>query len=234
MRRVTLAAAVLLTAGTLACNRETVTEKVSDEAADQLQERNRDQADLEKRAADLELKWNEMQARVQDKNRAPTTALRNEIAEDVTAVREAVAKLKTTTPDNWWERQEEAARQTVDDIEADVRRFSSRPIPPVEPSAAPVGTASRFDQQRAELVDRARARLDAFEAQLKDVKVKGAMATELDDTRARIEKARDDLDRLRSVEPGDWWDISEKRVSEYIDRVNDSIGRLDNDKAPAR
>ena len=149
------------------------------------QTRNRAQAELEKRVADLELRWTEMESKVQEKNRTPTVALRDEVKEDVAAVREAVANLKTTTPDNWWERHEAATGRTLDDIEADVRRFvPNARAPREEPKAAPIGTASRIDQRRAEFVDRARARIDALESQLKDAKASGARKTE-SKTRAR-------------------------------------------------
>jgi hypothetical protein len=173
-----------------------------------------------------------MESKVQEKGRAPTAGLRDEVKADVTAAREAVANLKTTTPDNWWDRQEKATARALDDIETDVRRFvPNARAAREEPNAAPVGTASSFDQRRAEFVDRARARLDALESQLKDVKTSGPSETELADTRARIDKLQDDLDRLKTVDAKDWWDLSEERVSEYIDRVEHSIGRLDNDKA---
>jgi hypothetical protein len=56
--------------------------------------------------------------------------------------------------------------------------------------------------------------------------------TEREDTKARIDKLQEDLDELRGVNPDAWWDVSSKRVGEYIDRVEESIKRLDNDKAP--
>lgn len=237
MKLVRLTTAALLSVGmtSIACNRtETATEQVQEQATDQFQERIQDQAELEKRVADLDLRWNEMQAKVVDKNRQPTAALHDEVAEDVAAARMAVANLKTTTPDNWWERQEEATTRTLDDIEADVKRFNTRIVSAEVPAAnTPVGTTSSFDQQRAQFIDRARARADAFEAALKDVKRDGRLETELEDTRARIDKLQDDLDRLRTVDANAWWETSEKRVGEYIDRVEESIGRLDNDKAAA-
>ena len=70
-----------------------------------------------------------------------------------------------------------------------------------------------------------------MEERLKDVKADGPQETELEDTRARIDKLQDDLDRLRNVSPEEWWDVSTARVREYIDRVERSIGRLDNDEA---
>jgi DNA repair exonuclease SbcCD ATPase subunit len=216
-----------------ACSRQqSATEQVRNQAAEVAQTRDHDQAELEKRVAELERRWSQMESKVREKSRTPTAALQGEVKEDVAAARQAVTNLKTTTPDNWWERHETATARTLDDIEADVRRFvPNTRAPREEPNAAPIGTASSFDQRRAEFVDRARARIDALESQLKDVKASGARETELEDTRARIDKLQDDLDRLKTVDAKDWWDLSEKRVSEYIDRVERSIGRLDNDKA---
>jgi len=48
---------------------------------------------------------------------------------------------------------------------------------------------------------------------------------------ARIDKLQDDLDRLPSVSADEWWDVSAALVRGYIDRVERSIGRLDNDKS---
>jgi aspartate aminotransferase-like enzyme len=172
-----------------------------------------------------------MQAKVQEKNRTPTVALRAEVKEDVAAVRQAVANLETTTAENWWERHQQATERTVDDIEADVRHF----VPKLKADGnvarpAPVGTSASFEARRDDFVDRVRTQVDAWEDQLKAINAAGARKTELDDTRARIDKLQDDLDRLRTVDADDWWDVSRKRVSEYIDRLETSIGRLDNDK----
>ena len=80
-------------------------------------------------------------------------------------------------------------------------------------------------------VSRLRARVDAMEEQLDRMKAKGALETELQDTRARIDKLQEDLDNLRNVSPDDWWDVSSERVTQYIDRVQESIKRLDDNKA---
>ena len=69
-----------------------------------------------------------------------------------------------------------------------------------------------------------------MEQQLKNVKARNAAETELEDTRARVNKLKEDVDRLASASADDWWDISSKRVSEYIDRLERSVERLDNDK----
>lgn len=224
---VALVAAITVTS----CNRPEPAreEQAEATATDEVQERARDTAELDKRAAELERRLAEMQAEVKEENRAPTAALKQEVQEDVANVRDAVANLKTTTPDNWWERHEKATEQTLEDIEADVQRFAKgkAPEPTVKPE--PVGTTAGFEERRTQFVAAVRARVDAMEERLKDVKADGARQTELEDTRARIDKLQDDLDRLRTVSADEWWDVSTERVEEYIDRVERSIGRLNDD-----
>jgi len=201
-------------------------------AAQELQRKRADDgARLDKRVADLERRWSEMETTLAKGSAAPTAALRSEVTEDIKNVHQAVADLKTTTPENWWERHERAMERTAGDIEEDVRRLakgSNRAVTakPVEPpdSAAP------FTSRRDRFVTRLAARVDAMEAQLKDVHVRDAQKTELQDTRSRVDKLKDDVARLRNASADDWWDISVKRVGEYIDRVDDSIGRLDDNK----
>jgi hypothetical protein len=65
---------------------------------------------------------------------------------------------------------------------------------------------------------------------LDDVKAKGAQQTELEDTRARLKKLSGDIDRLRSADADDWWDVTKSRVTEYVDRVDASVKRLDDNK----
>ncbi len=63
------------------------------------------------------------------------------------------------------------------------------------------------------------------------VKARGAQETEIEDTRARVKKLGDDVDRLRSASADDWWDVTKARVSEYVDRVEASVKRLDDNKS---
>jgi predicted nucleic acid-binding Zn-ribbon protein len=233
MRKAKAIAAVALAAALLApaCNRAQPAEERGETAEDRaVRERNDDVAELDKRTADIERKWSEMQAEVKEENRAPTAALRDEVREDVANVKDAVAGLKTTTAENWWERHERATERTLEDVEADVQRVAKGAVASAQAAKPePVGTGG-FEERRNAWVANAHARLDAMEDRLENVKVDGALETELQDTRARIDKLQDDLDRLRSVSADEWWDVSEARVREYIDRVDRSIGRLDNDK----
>jgi chromosome segregation ATPase len=140
--------------------------------------------------------------------------------------------LKTTTEENWWERHERALERSVSDVQADVQRLTKQKTMP-EPleKAEPVGTAAGFAERRDAFVSRLRARVDAMAEQLAKTKAQGALETELQDTKARIDKLQDDLDELRKVSPDAWWDVSSERVGQYIERVEQSIKRLDDNKA---
>lgn len=234
VRATTTAAVFAVVTALSACNRPA---PATDNAApgttaEAVRDQQGDAAELEKRAIDLEQRWANMEAKVKEKNRTPTAAIRGEVKEDVANVRQAIENLKTTSPDNWWDRHTEATERTADDIEADVLRFSKgKKVSEGVIKPEPVGTSAGFEERRNQFVSRLRARIDALEEGLTNVKVDGPLETELEDTRARIDKLQDDLDRLRTVSSNDWWDVSSKRVGEYIDRVERSISRLDDDKA---
>jgi hypothetical protein len=201
-------------------------------AAENARKRTEAGAELEKRAADLDRRWTEMEGKLASKTVKATAGLTAEVKEDVQNVRQAIADLKTTTPENWWERHERAMERTADDIEADVRRFvKGKAAAARAPAPETAASAGPFDSRRDRFVTAMRSRVESMEAELKDVRVKGTQDTELEDTRARLNKLKDDVDRLRKASAEDWWDISAKRVSEYIDRVEDSIRRLDDNKA---
>ena len=198
-------------------------------AAELQRKHNEEAAQLEKRAADLERRWTEMTAKVKEKAAKPTAGLRAEVQEDITSLRDAVADLKTTTVDNWWERHERAMERAAGDVEEDVRRFAkTKPAAPAQPETA--ANAGPFESRRDQFVTRLRARVDSMEEQLKNVRAQAAVETELEDTRARVNKLKEDVGRLGRASAEDWWDISSKRVSEYIERVERSVERLDNDK----
>jgi hypothetical protein len=72
-----------------------------------------------------------------------------------------------------------------------------------------------------------RTRVDAMKQALDNVKASGPKETEVEDIRARINKLSDDVDRLKSASPDDWWDVTKARVTEYVDRIDRSVNRLD-------
>jgi pilus assembly protein Flp/PilA len=146
-------------------------------------------------------------------------------------VKQAVNDLRTTTPENWWNRHEQAMRRTADDVEADVAKLAGhvKPVAPKTTEEAHGETVSTapFTSQRDEFVASMRARVDAMKQALDNVKASGPKQTEVDDVRARINKLSDDIDRLKSASPDDWWDVSKARVTEYVDRIDRSLNRLD-------
>lgn len=231
-------ALVLALAAAGACNRDPAPETEVgdgvaadiDRAAELQRERDEEIADLQERVAELEREYAEESQEVARGEAAATAGLREELKEDITNVRQAVSDLSTTTPENWWERHEQALKQTLDDVEADVKRLAGK-LPPAKPQpTATTGvtpSAEPFTSTRDAMVAELRARVDAMEQALENVKASGTRETEVEDTRARVRKLGEDLDRLRSASADDWWDVTRARVTDYLDRVENSIDRLD-------
>ena len=223
-----VALAAALTAS--ACNRTEPAETARDEAADIREKQQEEIAELEKKVAELDSKWNAKQAEMAKETNKATAALQAEVKEDLTNAREAVADLKSTTAANWWERHERTMERTANDVEQDVRRFARRWTAPELEAEGTGGAADGWEVRRERLARRLGARIDAMEEALKDIDLRGAAETEVEDTRARLKKMREDADRLHNASEEDWWDITKDRVNDYIERVDRSISRLDDDK----
>jgi hypothetical protein len=204
----------------------------ADRTVEKQRDREQDISRLEARVAEIERDYAEASQKVATGDRTATTGLREEVKEDVANVKKAVTDLKTTTPENWWDRNEQVMKQTADDIEADVARLAGRVTSPHTASTKTAEGASTepFTSRRDKFLADLRARADAMERALDDVKAKGAQQTELEDTRARLKKLSGDIDRLRSADADDWWDVTKSRVTEYVDRVDASVKRLDDNK----
>ena len=203
----------------------------TDEAAQRQQERAEEISRLDKRVVEIEREYSEATQKVAADHKTPAPGLREELKEDVSNVKQAVNDLRTTTPENWWTRHEVAMRRTADDIEADVSRLAGK-VAPAAPSKTEdahgetVSTAP-FTSLRDEFVTNLRARVDAMKQALDNVKARGTKETDVEDLRARINKLGDDVDRLKSASPDDWWDVTKARVTEYVDRIDRSVNRLD-------
>jgi archaellum component FlaC len=203
----------------------------ADVAAERQQERNEEIARLDQRVAEIEREYSEANQKVVTEKKTPTAGLREELKEDVSNVKQAVNDLRTTTPDNWWDRHEEAMKRTADDIEADVSRLAGK-VMPARPSTTTDADGERvstepFSSRRDAFVAQVRVRLDAMKQQLDNIKPSGAQKTEVEDVRARLNKLGDDVDRLKSASADDWWDVTKARVTEYVDRIDRSVNRLD-------
>ena len=138
-------------------------ESAAEKAAAELdRKRNDESAQLEKRVADVERRWTEMQTKVAEKKVAPTSGLRSEIQEDIKNVREAVADLKTTNSRTGGTATNAPWNARLDDIEEDVRRFAKSKQPAAgtavrhsgdprslriatRPIRQPMASESRFD-----------------------------------------------------------------------------------------
>lgn len=237
-RHLSLMAALALVFATSACNRgasetrkETVNRdaKVADTSAAVEKKRNDEIASLNDRVAKIEREYTEKSAAVASGKRTPTASLHEEVKEDVTNVKQAVEKLSTTNADNWWEREEAAMRANIDDVAADVKRLAGT-APATHETPAETTATAPFTSRRDAFVADMKGRLDALDKTLDTVKAKGARETELKDTRARVKKIGDDLDKLARASADDWWDVSRARVSDYLDRVEASVKRLDDNK----
>jgi hypothetical protein len=236
-----MGAAVALALAAGACNRDATDtrndavkadEKVADEAAAIEKERRDDLANFTERAAQLERDYADKAAVLAAGKRSATPSLREEVQEDVNNVKQAVANLGTTTAENWWTREEDAMRATFDDVAADAKRFGASVKDAATAAPGETPATAPFTSRRDSFVAAMKGRVDALDRALENVKAKGARETELNDTRDRVKKIAADLDRLAAATADDWWDVSRDRVREYLDRVETSIKRLDDNKQP--
>lgn len=223
-----------------ACNRRgesrdaAVRDDAATTAADATQrqeQRNEEISRLDQRVAEIEREYAEASQKVVADKKTPTAGLREELKEDVGNVKQAVNDLRTTTPENWWTRHEEAMKRTADDVEADVSRLAGK-VTPAQPSTTrdadgEAVSTEPFTSRRDKFVADMRARVDAMKQSLDNVNARGPRETEVEDVRARLNKLSEDIDRLKSASPDDWWDVSKARVTEYVDRIDRSVNRLD-------
>ena len=230
MNRMHIAGVLLSVAalGTSACNRpaEQPAEQSEPSAVERQREQQQEEATrLDQRLDELERDWTTAQAELKDDADAATTAVKAEIQEDLKNARTAIDELETTTAANWWDRHERVIERTAEDVEQDVKRFARR----WTPATAEVGTTgadSAWEARRDQLVQRLDARVEAMERALEDIDLRGAQEREVEDTRARVKKMKEDADELRRASEDDWWEITRARVSEYIDRLDASIDRV--------
>ncbi len=229
---------VTLVAG--ACSRDVAETRDStirtepDRSAELQQKRNDDISKLDNRVVEIERDYAKANEKVVSGERTATAGLREELKEDVANVKKAVGDLRTTTPENWWDRHEQAMKRTADDVESDVQRLAGKTSPKQPTSTSDASgekvSTEPFTSRRDRFVSELRARVDAMERALDGLKGGGATETEIEDVRARVKKLGDDVDKLRSASADDWWDVTRTRVSEYVDRVGRSVKRLDDNR----
>lgn len=222
----------------------------ADRIAEAQRDRENDIAKLDERVVRLQRDYEDRRAaRPRGTSGSNATARMNDaVRDDVSAAKKAVDDLRTTTADNWWDREERALKDAADEVDSDVRRFATGRAASrsnrntldratdkaagamdkaTDKAGEPVSTAP-FASARDRFVTDMQARIDGWKQSLDGVKVRGARETELNDLKARINKLDDDVDHLKSADADDWWDLSKARVNDYIERVEKSVARVDN------
>ena len=90
-----------------------------------------------------------------------------------------------------------------------------------------------FTSRRDALITEMKGRVNTFRNALDRVKADGPRETEVKDARARVDKLAADLDTLATASPDDWWDVTKHRVEDYLERVEASVRRLDDNRPKA-
>jgi hypothetical protein len=248
-RIITTVGALAFMLGAGACSREAPVEtrdttaaneaaREADRTAELQRQRDLELSKMDDRIAAIERNHEEKRAASPKGTSGTATAnLRHDTQGDVDGVKKAVNNLRTTTPENWWERHESAMNSAAEEVEADVKRFAGTKSLPVRPKSERVVDASGqtvstapFTSSRDKFVLDMRARVDAMKSALDNVKATGPRKTEHNDLSARVNKLGEDVDRLKSATAEDWWAVSHARVNDYIERVEKSVGRLDDNK----
>jgi cytochrome c556 len=249
-RMITAVGLLTLAVGMGACRREATVEPRNqtatrppapqvDRASELQRQRDQELAKMDERVASLERKYQEKRATSPNGTvgTTGTTVVRDEVTSDLDDVKKAVDNLRTTTPENWWERHESALKTAFHDVQSDVEHFTGKRTQPepaknrraADASGQPISTAP-FTSSRDKFVADMRARVDAMNKALDSVKASGPRKVSMDDLHTRVNKLGDDIDNLKSASAEDWWDLSKARVNDYIDRVEKSLARLDNSK----
>lgn len=235
LRTAVLATAVL---SITACSRQHTTgnaDRTGDAnrvaTTDAQRDRDADINHLQQRLDDVNRKWGTQEKKLEQEQASATASMRKEVTRDVNHARQAIENLRTTTPANWWEREEDVLRQTTAELERDVQRFTGQPVRP-EAQTKPKSTEgdTAFAASRDQFINDLQPTVDAMKKQLGRISAKGTENTERKDTRARVNKLSDDLATLRNATPDDWWTISRDRVSDYLDRLEKSVSRLSDNK----
>ena len=204
--------------------------QVADATADAQRERTAEVTRLNERLTQIERDYAAKGEQLAAGKKTATTGLREEVQEDVANVKQAIANLSTTTAENWWDREEAAVRRAVEDVGSDVKRFAGTVENPA-PVATDTPTTGPFISRRDAFVVEMKGRVNAFQRALDGVKAKGARETEVQDAKARLDKLVADLDKLATASADDWWDVTTDRVEDYLERVQVSVKRLDDNKA---
>src|SRR4029434_2365466 len=114
--KITIVATLVLALVAAQCNRgvresrdRTIGEERAgsgDRVADLQRERNDEITRLSERVTEIEREYGEAKQKVESGNRTATAGLREELTEDGANIKKAVDDLRSTSPENWWDRHE--------------------------------------------------------------------------------------------------------------------------------
>jgi hypothetical protein len=213
------------------CSRSDTTEDRSAPAANEAQARQNETMELDNRLAAVEHEWQEVQAALSRQASAVSAEVKTRVQDDLKDAREAIAELRTTTAENWWERQERQIERAAENLEQDVRRYARNwKAPDTTGETGTAGETSDWHVRRDQLIARMQARIEALEAALRDVSVRDADKADVEDTRMRVKQLREDTGRLRDTTEQDWWDVTTQRLERSIERIDAAIDRITNNR----
>jgi hypothetical protein len=228
MTRLMMIALVATTVAAAACNRPN--QDVDDartNAEPAADTRAQDAEDLDRRLAELERKWQDVQTRVSNEAAAATATARARIEDDLMMAREALGELRTTTAENWLERQERQLERMAERVEQDVRTVARNWTPSRDTDeVGTTGDQSDWAQRRDALVARTERRVREMETALAELDPRDADQPDVESTRARVQHMKEDTDRLRRASDAEWWDLTKERLNAYLERLDAAIDRL--------
>jgi hypothetical protein len=224
----TLGFAAALASG--ACTRaeqQETREEAAEETDQTRQQAREEKARLQTRLDALEKRWEETQARAAKEARELSAETKAEINEGIAATRREIDGIDTVDAENWWERHERATVREAGEAEQDVKRHARRWTPEVKDDvAATVGTEATWEARRDRLVAATQRRIDSMEAALKNVDGPDVDKADVERTRARVRTMREENEALRKASDDDWWEMTSRRITRYIDRLEDRIDAL--------
>lgn len=217
--------AIVVSAMAAGCGRtEPTAENAPREAAETGPATDQEVAEFENRLDALERDWNAAQERLGDQAASTAAAARRTIDEELRELRASIDELRTTTAQNWWDRQERQLERTAERVQQDVRRVA-RSWTPAEASdeVATSGETSDWRARRDALVSGLERRIRDMEEALEGLDPRDPG---VEQARERVQHMKDDAERVRGASEDGWWEITKARIRVSLDRVDAAIDRL--------
>jgi DNA repair exonuclease SbcCD ATPase subunit len=219
-----------------ACGRNEPT-RTADVQTEQRQEIEERAVHMEQRVSELERKLSEMTAKPEEQ-RAVSANRVGDIREDLNELRQEIADLRTTEPQNWWDRTERSVERAWNDVQSDARGRGVTARAPTETEgtadreATPPVAGQDLSARREQFVNRMESDIKALEQELDKLDRAGRNVANVDDVRDELKDLKEEVASLRTANENDWWDITKKRLDRTADRIERQIDKLDDDATP--